>query len=94
MATQSLVEPDGGTEDRGPGRQAALIARSVLRALGRPPDFLRATVRAVGADAFRVNVMTGPDLSAVRIAHSFFVTADGDGNLLAASPAVTRVYPA
>ena len=64
-----------------------------MRALGRPTDFLRATVRAVNADTFRVNVVTGPDASAGRIAHSYFVTADGDGNLLASSPPITRVYP-
>ena len=65
-----------------------------MRALGRPADFLRATVRPVNADTFRVNVMAGPDAATVRIAHSYFVTADGDGNLVASSPPITRVYPA
>jgi hypothetical protein len=93
MSTKRPAGPEDGAKDGGEP-QAARIAQSVMRALGRPAEFLRVTVRTVSEGTFRVNVMTGPDLATARIAHSFFVTADGDGNLLASSPPLTRVYPA
>ena len=52
---------------------------------------IRATVRAVNADTFRVNVVTGPDVTAGRNAQTFYETADGDGNLLDARR--VRRYP-
>ena len=58
MASRSGAKPDEVPTDK-PPEPAAAVLRSVLRALGRPADFLRATVRAVGGDAYRVNVMTG-----------------------------------
>jgi hypothetical protein len=63
-----------------------------MTALGRPDHFLRVTVRQVTGDAYRVNVMTGTDAASGRIAHSYFVTADKDGNVTASAPAIVKVY--
>jgi hypothetical protein len=71
-----------------------VVADAVMSALGRPADFLRAAARQVTADRYRVNVFAGPHAGSARVAHSYFVTADGDGKVLASSPPVRRLYPA
>ena len=94
MATLPVSPPDEGA-DREKGaaeRRFASIVRAVMGALGRPTDFLRATVRPVGSENFRVNVMTGPDVASARLAHSFFVTADETGTVTGSTPAITKHY--
>jgi hypothetical protein len=72
-------------------RLEALIASAVLRALGRPGDLRSVQVRWLWDQYCRVNVLTGEDASAV-ITHSYFLTTDGAGEILEASPAITRRY--
>lgn len=72
-------------------REAAL-GRRVLAALGRPPLLHRVQVRGLSGDCFRVNVFVGPDAGSAKLAHSYFVRADADGNITAASPEITRQY--
>lgn len=83
---------EAGSAANGGQRVAAAICRNVMAALGRPGDFLRITVRQVTSAGHRVNVVTGADASAARIAHSFFVTADPDGNLTGSTPEIVRRY--
>lgn len=71
-----------------------VIADGVMSALGRPADFLRASARLVAGDSYRVNVFAGPHAGNARVAHSFFVTADGDGRILVCSPPLAREYAA
>ena len=86
-------EPPTGfrPEWEGQPRLAAIIG-AVLAALGRPDNFMRATIRSVREDAFRVNVMTGTDPTTVRIAHSYFLTADAEGRLTGSNPAIRKCY--
>jgi hypothetical protein len=74
-------------------RSASAVGKSVLAALGKPADLLRVTARRVTADGHRVNVIAGADPTTARIAHSFFVTADDDGNLTGSVPPIVRLYP-
>ena len=76
------------------GLMEAVVADGVMSTLGRPPGFLRASARQVRAGRYRVNVFTGLHAGDARVAHSFFVEADGGGRVLASSPPVTGVYPA
>ncbi len=69
-----------------------LIGEQVVHLLGTPEDMLRVQVRGVGGDRYRVNVFVGKDATSGRIAHSFFLTVDGEGNILTSSPRVARVY--
>jgi hypothetical protein len=69
-----------------------VVADGVMSALGRPADFLRAAARQVTADFYRVNVFVGPHPGSARVAHSFFVTADGAGRILSCTPALEREY--
>jgi hypothetical protein len=81
--------PDGAT---GADREGAIRA-GVLAALGLPDQLFRVVVVPLWGDHFRVNVITGVDPSAVRIPHSYFVAADGRGNIVASTPSIRREYP-
>src|SRR5262245_55766720 len=70
----------------------AEIGRRVMGSLGKPPALQCVQVRWLWEDRFRVNVLVGPDAASVSIAHSYFLVADGDGNVLAATPVITRQY--
>ena len=48
---------------------------------------------AVGWMSFaHVNVFVGADICSATIAHSYFVVTDGEGTVVAATPAITRQY--
>jgi hypothetical protein len=79
-------------ERRAAERRLDAIVRSVMDTLGRPANFLKATVRPVSGDNYRVNVVTGPDPAAARIAHSFFVAADKNGSVTRSTPAIRKCY--
>jgi hypothetical protein len=49
-------------------------------------------VRPLWDAYYRVNVLVGPDAASATIPHSYFVVADGDGNVLESSPKVRRQY--
>jgi len=70
----------------------AAIGAHVLHVLGQPGDLQRVQVRPLWPDHYRVNVLVGADAASVRVAHSFFLVADGDGNLLRSAPEITRQY--
>jgi hypothetical protein len=74
------------------GLLEAVVLKSVLLGLGRPADLVRAEARLLWEGHYRVNVFVGPHAASARVAHSFFVEADGDGKILASSPPVTRAY--
>jgi hypothetical protein len=75
----------------GDQREAALGGH-VLQALGRPGAPYRVEVRRLWEEHYRVNVFLGADAASARIAHSYFLVTDGDGNVLACTPAITRQY--
>ncbi len=69
-----------------------LIRRQVLHDLGEPAGLLRVQVRPLWGAYYRVNVLVGAEAACARIPHSYFVAADGDGNILESSPKVRREY--
>ena len=73
-------------------QQNVAIGGQVMRALGQPGDLHRVDVRALWEDHYRVNVLVGLDAASVRVAHSYFLVTDGEGTILAATPAITRQY--
>ena len=70
----------------------AAIQSGVLASLGRPPELYRVVVVPLWLNYYRVNVLVGPDPTAVQIAHSYFVAADDVGCILTATPPLTRLY--
>ena len=86
-------EPKANVESRDRPHPTAAIRDGVLAALGRPPVLYRVTVVPLWSNYYRVNVLVGSDLTSVEIAHSYFVTADDVGRVLAATPTLARLYP-
>jgi hypothetical protein len=70
----------------------ALIGEQLIHTLGEPGDLLRVDVRPLWENYYRVNVLVGADIASPRIANSYFLAADGEGNILAATPKLTRQY--
>lgn len=69
-----------------------LIREQVIHALGTPTDLIDVQVRMVWADHYRVNVFVGVNSGSVRVANSFFVVIGRDGNLISATPKITKKY--
>src|SRR3954451_17203062 len=59
-----------------------LIREQVVYSLGTPDDLLWVQVRQLWADRYRVNVVVGKDATSARVAKSYFLVTDGDGNIL------------
>jgi hypothetical protein len=78
--------------EREAGLLEAAARDNVMLAPGGPPPPHRARVRRVWGACYRVNVFVGAGAASLRVAHSFFLRADGDGKALASSPAITRLY--
>ena len=74
------------------GLLEAVVRDHVLGHLGTPPGPHRIQVTCVGGDSYRVNVFVGPHVASFKIAHTFFLTADGDGKILTSTPALTKLY--
>ena len=68
------------------------IRNQVVRSLGTPGNLLSVQVRPVGGEHYRVNVVVGENVASSRIPNSFFLTADAEGNILASSPGIVRLY--
>jgi hypothetical protein len=70
----------------------ALIGEQVLHTLGRPGDLFKVQVRPLWGNYYRVNVLVGADVTSVKVANSFFLSADGDGNIGPSTPKMTQQY--
>ncbi len=71
-----------------------LIREQVIHAMGSPEDLLEVQVRKVWDNHFRVNVLVGPNLGAVRLVNSYFVETDSKGGVIKTSPSIVKLYPA
>ena len=92
MAKTQQGEQD---KDLGQDQREALsnvIGEQVLHTLGAPGDLLKVQVRPLWEDRYRVNVLVGGNAASARVAHSYFLVADGDGNITAATPKIARQY--
>ena len=70
----------------------ALIGEQVLHALGKPENLLKVQVWPLWDGYYRVNVLVGVDATCAKIPHSYLVVAEGDGNVLAATPKIHKHY--
>ena len=70
----------------------AKIGDHVMRTLGQPSDLHRLQIRRLWKDHYRVNVLVGVDVVSTKVANSYFVVADGDGNIVRSNPKITREY--
>jgi hypothetical protein len=92
MTASQQREQDEGLKQREREALEARIGERVIRALGEPGELLAVQVRRLWEDHFRVNVFVGPDAASARVAHSYHLVADTDGNILESTPQITRRY--
>ncbi len=94
MVSPSQLLPDEETTSQGlrNEQQAAALCFSVMKILGRPANLFRVAAVRLWGNQFRVNVQTGADAVTVRIAHSFFVSADERGKIVESVPPITKCY--
>jgi hypothetical protein len=85
-------EPHAAPQGPGGEQRGARIGEQVIRALGRPDGLRRVEVRPLWEGHYRVNVLVGADAASARVAHSYFVVADGGGALVASTPQIERLY--
>jgi hypothetical protein len=69
----------------------ALIGEQVIHTLGEPDGLHRVQVRRLWKDHYRVNVLIGKDAASAKIANSYFVEANSDGNIVESSPKITKL---
>jgi hypothetical protein len=70
----------------------AIIGEQAMCTLGEPRYFLQAQVRWLWEGYYRLNVYVGPDVASARVAHSYFLVADDEGNITSSTPTITRQY--
>jgi hypothetical protein len=81
-----------GSDLQEDGLLELVVGDNVLSDLGEPTGPHRTQVERVWGDNYRVNVFLGTDAASFKIAHSFFLTADGNGKILGCSPPILRTY--
>jgi hypothetical protein len=69
-----------------------LIEAQVIQALGAPHDLLKVWARPLWENTYRVNVLTGTDITSAKIANSFFLAVNADGTIRTCSPEITKQY--
>jgi hypothetical protein len=63
-----------------------LIGEQVIHLLGEPAGLLNVQVWPLWGNHYRVNVLVGTDAVSARVGNSYFVTADGNGNIVESTP--------
>ena len=68
----------------------ALIGRHVMGTLGQQADLHKVQVRRLWENYYRVNILVGLDATSAKVAHSYFLKVDGDGNIIESTPNIQR----
>jgi hypothetical protein len=92
MSTKPKPEDDRGEDPTLRQAREASIRGRVILGLGSPADLVGVDVRPLWGDCYRVNVRVGEDFARSRVAHSYLLVADGDGNVLRSSPEIGRLH--
>jgi hypothetical protein len=91
MSTKQQDKPRD-EEKQGPRSHDVAIGNRVLHALGQPGNLVRVQVRQVWGAHYRVNIFVGNDAASAKVAHSYFLTTDNDGIIIAATPKIVKQY--
>jgi hypothetical protein len=81
------VQPPAEPAAPDPAKLRARIGGQVLRLLGGPAG-RTAQVRPLWGNYYRVNVLSPEAAGDARIPDSYFLEADGDGNIVTSDPAI------
>lgn len=91
MPTNQQETPPGDLQTQERQQRSARVRGHVLHALGQSPALYRLEVRPLWEAHYRVNVFVGADAISARLAWSYFLVTDDAGNVLTATPALTRL---
>jgi hypothetical protein len=92
MPTMQQREQNKDFEQHKRATLNALIAEQLLHTLGEPGDLLQVQVRLIWENRYRVNVLVGENAASAKVANSYFLLADANGNILESTPNITRKY--
>jgi hypothetical protein len=92
MLTKQRPEPGRLDDNNDHQKVIGLIERWILDGLGRPENLHEVQVRLLWPEHYRVNVLVGPDTASVRVAHSFFLEANRDGDIVGSTPSISKQY--
>ena len=79
-------------ENQARQQRKSVIGKQVIHTLGKPSHLHGVQVRHLWEDHYRVNILVGLDAASAKVAHSYFLVADTDGNIVASTPNITRQY--
>ncbi len=71
-------------------QRSRVISNQLMQALGRPTTLYRVQVRHLWNNHYRANVFVGATVAVARIAHSYFLMADEEGNIVTSIPDILR----
>ena len=92
MAANQQEKKSANTEKQTHHHLDAVISKQVLLGLGQPDGLHLVQVRMLWEDHYRVNVFVGVDAASAKVAHSYFLVADGAGTILASTPKIMSKY--
>ena len=92
MAAKTPRLPPAEPTDHEVGLLEAAVRDNVIQELGEPADLRLVQVKRVWGGNYRVNVYVGRGPASLEVAHSYFLKADSDGNILSSSPAIARAH--
>lgn len=88
----TTIEPKNELAEHQRETLATLISEQVMHTLGKPIGRHTVQVRLLWEDHYRVNIFVGDDAISSKMRNSFFLHADGDGNIVTSNPRITRQY--
>jgi hypothetical protein len=92
MSTQQQDNQNRDQEKQTRQQRRTAICKQVIQTLGQPGHLHDVQVRFLWEDHYRVNILVGLDAASAKVAHSYFLVADSDGNIVASTPKITRHY--
>ena len=92
MSTEQQENEHKVQEKQARQQRKAVIGKHVMHTLGQPGNLHTVQVRHLWEDHYRVNVFVGVDAASAKVANSYFLVADSDGNIVASTPKITRQY--
>jgi hypothetical protein len=92
MSTKQRDKQEIDLKDQERRRVTDVIGKRVIDALGQPDQLHRVQVRQLWDDHYRVNVLVGLDAACAKVAHSYFLVTDSDGNIANSIPKLTKKY--
>jgi hypothetical protein len=91
MPTAQQRDQDRELEQHKSETLQTLIEEQIIHRLGKPDGLRKVQVRRLWENHYRVNVLIGENAGSAKIANSYFVETDSDGNIVDSNPKMTKL---